>query len=219
MERQEGREPAQGIGRRPVRTTQGAQGSKTRVPAGRVLDRRPRRCAVRGRSRRCTSRSYSSHGGRERRPEINLEGYANVSRPRSRRGSGGSSTTSSVAAYGFPRDNPLPLPKEVPARGHTTAHPLTARPRERSKTCSARSVEGSETTRSLPAVAKSRAPRSRCSSIDHHYVTKLSGALTRRRARAVPTMVRSSSLSCPTPASSSSGWGTRRQSRRAAAPP
>jgi UDP-glucose 4-epimerase len=70
-------------------------------------------------------------GGREETRRINLEGSRNVfaaaaeAAPRVRR----LVYTSSVAAYGFHADNPLPLTEDVPARG-TDAHYYSAQKAE-----------------------------------------------------------------------------------------
>src|SRR5829696_7086178 len=61
--------------------------------------------------------------------EINLEGSRNVFRAAVAAGVERLVYTSSVAAYGFHQDNPLPLNEDVPARG-TEAHPYSAQKAE-----------------------------------------------------------------------------------------
>jgi nucleoside-diphosphate-sugar epimerase len=61
--------------------------------------------------------------------DINLEGSRNVFRASVDAGVKRLVYTSSVAAYGFHEDNPLPLDEEVPTRG-TEAHPYSAQKAE-----------------------------------------------------------------------------------------
>ena len=68
-------------------------------------------------------------GASDRTRDINLEGSRNVFRAAVDAGVKRLVYTSSVAAYGFHEDNPVPLDEEVPTRG-TEAHPYSAQKAE-----------------------------------------------------------------------------------------
>ena len=68
-------------------------------------------------------------GGREETRSVNLEGSRNVFEAAAERGVDRLVYTSSVAAYGFHADNPLPLTEDVPTRG-TEAHYYSAQKAE-----------------------------------------------------------------------------------------
>jgi nucleoside-diphosphate-sugar epimerase len=68
-------------------------------------------------------------GASDRTRDINLEGSRNVFQATVDAGVKRLVYTSSVAAYGFHEDNPVPLDEEVPTRG-TEAHPYSAQKAE-----------------------------------------------------------------------------------------
>ncbi len=68
-------------------------------------------------------------GASDRTRDINLEGSRNVFRAAAEAGVKRLVYTSSVAAYGFHADNPVPLNEDVPTRG-TEAHPYSAQKAE-----------------------------------------------------------------------------------------
>jgi nucleoside-diphosphate-sugar epimerase len=68
-------------------------------------------------------------GASDRTRDINLEGSRNVFRAAVDAGVKRLVYTSSVAAYGFHEDNPVPLDEDVPTRG-TEAHPYSAQKAE-----------------------------------------------------------------------------------------
>jgi len=68
-------------------------------------------------------------GGREETRSVNLEGSRNVFEAAAERSVDRLVYTSSVAAYGFHADNPLPLTEDVPTRG-TDAHYYSAQKAE-----------------------------------------------------------------------------------------
>ncbi len=68
-------------------------------------------------------------GGREETRSVNLEGSRNVFEAAAERGVDRLVYTSSVAAYGFHKENPQPLTEDVPARG-TDAHYYSAQKAE-----------------------------------------------------------------------------------------
>jgi nucleoside-diphosphate-sugar epimerase len=80
-------------------------------------------------------------GGREETRSVNLEGSRNVFE--AARGVRRLVYTSSVAAYGFHAENPLPLTEDVPTRG-TDAHYYSAQKAELEDTLRA-ALEGAET--------------------------------------------------------------------------
>ena len=68
-------------------------------------------------------------GASDRTRDINLQGSRNVFQAAVDAGAERLVYTSSVAAYGFHEDNPVPLDEEVPTRG-TEAHPYSAQKAE-----------------------------------------------------------------------------------------
>ena len=68
-------------------------------------------------------------GASDRTRDINLEGSRNVFQAAVDAGASRLVYTSSVAAYGFHEDNPVPLDEEIPTRG-TDGHPYSAQKAE-----------------------------------------------------------------------------------------
>ena len=73
--------------------------------------------------------AFTVLGASDRTRDINLEGSRNVFQATVDAGVKRLVYTSSVAAYGFHEDNPLPLHEDVPTRG-TEAHPYSAQKAE-----------------------------------------------------------------------------------------
>jgi nucleoside-diphosphate-sugar epimerase len=106
--------------------------TKTEYRQGDVLDREKVRTFV-AEADVLVHLAFIIVGGRDETRSVNLEGSHNVFEAAAERGVDRLVYTSSVAAYGFHADNPLPLTEDVPTRG-TDAHYYSAQKAELEET-------------------------------------------------------------------------------------
>ena len=160
-------------------------------------------------------------GGAKESREVNLVGSRNVFEASVSAGAKRLVYASSVAAYGFHRENPQPLTEEVPARG-TAAHYYSAQKAEVEALLAA-TLAGADTAGYVfrPCIVAGAAGAAADRQPALHADLR---AAARDRSSACSTACRSSSRCCPTPACPSSWcttttWPARCARRRSAAEP